>query len=471
MTTDLLVIGAGWSGLLAAYTAAKAGLQVQVVAKGLGSMHWAAGTVDVMGYTSEEMSRPVQQPLEAIQALTATHPDHPYALLGAHQVQTALDTFKSLAAELGLPYSGAATAGDNLLLPSAVGALRPTYPGAAGATGRRRQPAGADADRRLPRLARLLPGADRREPEPSKVLQARAAFLPLSLLTDQSDRNNVHLAEGLDDKARRAKLGSELKRSSPAGRAHRPAGDSRPGRPRRGLRRSASRSRRAALRDPHPAAQRAGHAALQGPARQAVADGRAHRRGHGGHRRQHDPGGQRRGRPRAVGRDRHHQPAAEESGEKLSAGHGRHPGRRLRQRPHRPPLGDRLRPAADHPPEALRVVPAGVHEPGWPSGLQRRRGGRPAHAARGRGRQGRLCQPVGGWRRAGQRRPHSAAQPGGHRHRHAAWRPPRPSCASWRSSWRNPLCQCIRHPGNRSGRRSTSASSATSAPATARWPR
>ncbi len=41
MTTDLLVIGAGWSGLLAAYTAAKAGLQVQVVAKGLGSMHWA----------------------------------------------------------------------------------------------------------------------------------------------------------------------------------------------------------------------------------------------------------------------------------------------------------------------------------------------------------------------------------------------------------------------------------------------
>ncbi|HSN77491.1 MAG TPA: glycerol-3-phosphate dehydrogenase subunit GlpB [Anaerolineae bacterium] len=211
MTTDLLVIGAGWSGLLAAYTAAKAGLQVQVVAKGLGSMHWAAGTVDVMGYTSEEMSRPVQQPLEAIQGLAATHPDHPYALLGAEQVQTALDTFKSLAAELGLPYSGAATAGDNLLLPSAVGALRPTY------LAPQAQLAG-DASRPEPQLIVGFHGLRDFYPEliaenlAKQGFTARAAFLPLSVLTEQSDRNNVHLAEGLDDKGRRAKLGSELKR-------------------------------------------------------------------------------------------------------------------------------------------------------------------------------------------------------------------------------------------------------------------
>jgi glycine/D-amino acid oxidase-like deaminating enzyme len=34
---DLIVIGAGLSGLMAAYTAAKAGLSVRVAAKGLGS--------------------------------------------------------------------------------------------------------------------------------------------------------------------------------------------------------------------------------------------------------------------------------------------------------------------------------------------------------------------------------------------------------------------------------------------------
>ncbi|MFZ2488616.1 MAG: FAD-dependent oxidoreductase, partial [Anaerolineae bacterium] len=49
---DLLVIGAGLSGLMAAYTAARAGQRVQVVTKGLGSMHWTAGTVDVLGYAA-----------------------------------------------------------------------------------------------------------------------------------------------------------------------------------------------------------------------------------------------------------------------------------------------------------------------------------------------------------------------------------------------------------------------------------
>lgn len=219
MTTDLLVIGAGWSGLLAAYTAAKAGLQVQVVAKGLGSMHWSAGTVDVMGYTSEEMSRPVQRPLDAIQGLSASHPDHPYALLGAHQVQAALDTFTALAAELGIPYSGAggsetpghSTSGDNLLLPTAVGALRPTY------LAPEAQLAGA-ASRPEPLLIVGFHGLRDFYPEliaenlAKQGFQARAAFLPLSVLTEQSDRNNVHLAEALDDRARRAKLGVELKR-------------------------------------------------------------------------------------------------------------------------------------------------------------------------------------------------------------------------------------------------------------------
>ena len=212
----LLVIGAGWSGLLAAYTAAKAGLPVQVVAKGLGSMHWSAGTVDVMGYTSEEMGRPVQQPLEAIQALTAAYPAHPYALLGAHQVQTALEVFTSLTAELGLPYAGAATAGDNLLLPSAVGALRPTF------LAPQAQLAG-DASRVEPLLIVGFHGLRDFYPElivenlAKQGFQARAAFLPLSLLTEQHDRNNVQLAMALDLRAQRAKLGSELKRLAQPG--------------------------------------------------------------------------------------------------------------------------------------------------------------------------------------------------------------------------------------------------------------
>lgn len=215
-TTDLLVIGAGWSGLMAACTAAQAGLRVQVIAKGLGSMHWSAGTVDVLGYGADEPARPVKQPLEAIQAVSATQPNHPYALLGAHQVLGALDVFKALAGELGLPYAGAAAAGDNLLLPSAVGALRPAF------LAPRAQLAG-DASRPEPMLIVGFHGLRDFYPElmaenlAKQGIAARAAFLPLSLLTEQDDRNNVHLAQALDDRAQRAKLGGELKRLAKPG--------------------------------------------------------------------------------------------------------------------------------------------------------------------------------------------------------------------------------------------------------------
>ncbi len=50
---DLLVVGAGLSGLMAAYAAAQAGLQVRVVAKGLGALHWSAGTIDLLGLYDE----------------------------------------------------------------------------------------------------------------------------------------------------------------------------------------------------------------------------------------------------------------------------------------------------------------------------------------------------------------------------------------------------------------------------------
>ena len=116
---DLLVIGAGLSGLTAAYTAAKAGLQVKVIAKGLGALHWSAGTVDVLGYLPGD-EKPVQQPLAALNAL----PDgHPYKLTDA---AAALAAFQALTDELGLGYGRAAN-DENWLLPSPIGAARPTF--------------------------------------------------------------------------------------------------------------------------------------------------------------------------------------------------------------------------------------------------------------------------------------------------------------------------------------------------------
>ena len=74
---DLLVIGAGLAGLQAAITAAQAGARVRLIAKGLSATHWAAGTVDVLGYApTAEGAAPalVQRPLDMIAGVPAPHP-------------------------------------------------------------------------------------------------------------------------------------------------------------------------------------------------------------------------------------------------------------------------------------------------------------------------------------------------------------------------------------------------------------
>ena len=105
---DLLVIGAGLTGLFAAYTAARAGLRVRVIAHGAGATHWHAGTIDLLGYLPNGQ--------EAVpnwaQALPELPPAHPYRLLGVEAIWKALDEFQRLTAAAGLPYVRAGTAID-----------------------------------------------------------------------------------------------------------------------------------------------------------------------------------------------------------------------------------------------------------------------------------------------------------------------------------------------------------------------
>ncbi len=207
---DLLVIGAGLAGLQAAVSAAQAGARVRLIAKGLSATHWAAGTVDVLGYappTEGAAPELVQRPLDSIAALPA---DHPYGMLGREGVASALETFTALTRELGVPYEGSAN-GDNLLLPSPVGAPRPAFLAPRGQRG-------GDLSRPEPMLMVGFQGMRDFYPEliatnlSKQGFAARAAFLPLSLLTTQHDRNTVQLAYGMDDSLVTARLGKELKR-------------------------------------------------------------------------------------------------------------------------------------------------------------------------------------------------------------------------------------------------------------------
>jgi glycerol-3-phosphate dehydrogenase subunit B len=203
---DLTIIGSGLAGLTAAYSAAKAGLSVKIIAKGMGVTHWHAGTIDLLGYDSA--GKGVARPLDAMAALPA---EHPYGLLGAERLSAALADFVALTAELGLPYTGGAAAGDNLWLPSPVGAARPAFLAPEGQ-------AGGDLSTGQPLLIVGIEGV--RDFYPKLIAEnlakqghaARHAFLPLSLFTQRHDITTLQLAKLVEEPARLSQLAETLTR-------------------------------------------------------------------------------------------------------------------------------------------------------------------------------------------------------------------------------------------------------------------
>jgi glycerol-3-phosphate dehydrogenase subunit B len=120
---DAVIIGVGVAGLTAAVRLAEEGARVLVVAKGVGATHLSPVTIDVLGYGPERVDRP----LDALPAFLERRPDHPYRAVGAAGMRDAIAWFKSRFADAppaGYGYTGDGE--DNLLLPSAIGAPRPT---------------------------------------------------------------------------------------------------------------------------------------------------------------------------------------------------------------------------------------------------------------------------------------------------------------------------------------------------------
>lgn len=116
--SDVVVIGAGIAGLTAALRLATGGASVTLVAGGLGGLQLSQGSVDILGYAPDVVSRP----LDAIDALADADPGHPYAILGRDRVESALTWLTEV-----LP-AGTLTGSvsENMRLPTAVGVARPT---------------------------------------------------------------------------------------------------------------------------------------------------------------------------------------------------------------------------------------------------------------------------------------------------------------------------------------------------------
>lgn len=124
MSQDVLVVGAGLSGMAAGVRLAESGRRTTVLAQGVGATHLSPATIDVLGYAPEL----VEHPARALAGFRREHPDHPYNRVSDSLVAESLAWLRELTPELG--YEGSLD--ENLLLPTAVGAARPSalVPGA-----------------------------------------------------------------------------------------------------------------------------------------------------------------------------------------------------------------------------------------------------------------------------------------------------------------------------------------------------
>jgi glycerol-3-phosphate dehydrogenase subunit B len=135
---DILVIGAGPAGLLAALAARKQGATARVLATGIGTTHISPGWIGVLdtpGHSEQSEESLVHSPETlrsaqgdneklnaALERLIQARPDHPYALTGVAALRQGVTLLREACSEVGLNYVGDLTA--NFKLPTALGAIK-----------------------------------------------------------------------------------------------------------------------------------------------------------------------------------------------------------------------------------------------------------------------------------------------------------------------------------------------------------
>jgi glycerol-3-phosphate dehydrogenase subunit B len=197
---DVVVIGAGTAGLVAGTRLAEAGAAVCVVAKGVGSTHLAPGTIDVLGYAPELVRSPLA-------ALATLRPDHPYAIVGS-ALPDATDWLLEAVARGSLPgYGYVGSLEHNKLLPTALGALKPSalVP----------ETFAAGDSRQLGRLA-VVGAPLLRDFHPSlcaenlRAAGVDATAVGIEIESDRADSSTLGLARRFDDPAWRAAFCARL---------------------------------------------------------------------------------------------------------------------------------------------------------------------------------------------------------------------------------------------------------------------
>lgn len=119
MDYDLIIIGMGLSGLMAAKTALDLNKRVLIIGKGMGGLTLFSNTIDVLGRIPEDLNLK-----DGLLHWIKEHPEHPYSKIGVEGIEEALSSFTSL---FPPPYTFHSLTHRNTLLPTAAGTFRPTY--------------------------------------------------------------------------------------------------------------------------------------------------------------------------------------------------------------------------------------------------------------------------------------------------------------------------------------------------------
>ena len=201
----VVVIGAGLAGLTTALRLAQSGARVTLATKGPGGLQLSQGTIDILGYSPERLSRP----LEAVGSLPDTHP---YATVGADGVRSAVAWLAEQLPELlvGNP-------DENYQLPTAVGALRPTalaQPSMVAGDARQGRSYAVVGVRQIKDFpADLVAGnlARTTAPDGSK-LSATSAWISLQARAGEADPSPLTYARAMDDPVFASKFAREVEK-------------------------------------------------------------------------------------------------------------------------------------------------------------------------------------------------------------------------------------------------------------------
>lgn len=200
---DVVVVGAGLSGLVAAIRLARAGKSVTLVNKGMGGIQLGQGTVDVLGYGPQRIT----EPLAELPAFVDANPEHPYATLTAGDVSAGVQALLDEVPDLlvGTPER-------NVVLPTPVGALRPTAVLQPSMLAGVAEPGKKYVFVGLKQLKDFWPELIAGNVNRAEGLSARAAWLSFPARKGEVDSTPLAYARAMDDPDYRARFASELKR-------------------------------------------------------------------------------------------------------------------------------------------------------------------------------------------------------------------------------------------------------------------